>query len=97
MHDSLEPNMYFTSLVLSLSRAAMAQMGKISNPVTGKVERNLLDAKMTIDMMEMLKEKTKGNLSGDEQKLINNMLADLQLNFADEAKKDIEKTAENKQ
>jgi len=75
----------------------MAQMGKISNPVTGKVERNLLDAKMTIDMMEMLKEKTKGNLSGDEQKLINNMLADLQLNFADEAKKDIEKTAENKQ
>jgi len=80
-------NMHFMSLVLSLSQAAMQQMGKITNPFTGKIERNLEQAKVTIDMLEMLKEKTEGNLVEEENKLIGDTLATLQLNYVDEAKK----------
>ncbi|MDD5686339.1 MAG: DUF1844 domain-containing protein [Elusimicrobia bacterium] len=79
---------YFLSLLFSLSSAAMQQMGKISNPLTSKVEKNLEQAKISIDMIEMLKVKTKGNLSEDENKFLESTLSDLQLNFVDELQKD---------
>jgi len=87
MAEEAKLNMYFMSLVLSLSQAAMQQMGKIANPFTGKIERNLEQAKVTIDMLEMLKEKTKGNLVKEEERLISDTLATLQLNYVDETKK----------
>ena len=77
-------NYQFVSLVFSLQQAAMAQLGKIANPATGKIEKNLAQAKATIDMLEMLKEKSKGNLTDTEQKMILNMLDSLYLNYADE-------------
>ncbi len=82
-----ELNYQFVSLVFSLQQAAMAQMGKIANPATGKMERNLAQTKATIDMLEMLKEKSKGNLSDTEQKIILNTLDNLYLNYADEVEK----------
>ena len=90
-------NMLFMSIVLSLSQAAMQHMGKITNPLTGKIDRNLEQAKVTVDMMEMLKEKTKGNLVKDEEKLIGETLATLQLNYVDEAKKGEKEKKEEKQ
>jgi len=87
MAEEPKLNMYFMSLVLSLSQAAMQQMGKITNPLTGKIERNLEQAKVTIDMLEMLKEKTIGNLVEEEERLISDILATLQLNYVDELKK----------
>ncbi len=87
MVEDMKPNAYFTSLVFSLSQAAMMQMGKVTNPMSGKIERDMNQAKTSIDMMEMLKEKTKGNLAKDEDKLICDMLANLQLNYAEEANK----------
>ncbi len=90
-------NMHFMSLVLSLSQAAMQQMGKITNPFTGKIERNLEQAKVTIDMLEMLKEKTKGNLVEEENKLIGDTLATLQLNYVDEAKKGEKEVGQEKE
>lgn len=95
MAEEPKLNMYFMSLVLSLSQAAMQQMGKITNPLTGKIERNLEQAKVTIDMLEMLKEKTIGNLVKEEEKLVNDTLATLQLNYVDEVKKE-EKQEEQK-
>jgi len=77
-------NYQFVSLVFSLQQAAMAQMGKIANPATGKMEKNLIQAKATIDMLEMLKEKSKGNLTETEQKIVLNTLDNLYLNYADE-------------
>ena len=82
-----ELNYQFVSLVFSLQQAAMAQLGKIANPATGKIEKNLAQAKATIDMLEMLKEKTKGNLTETEQKTVLNALDNLYLNYADEVKK----------
>ena len=80
-------NPLLVNLVFSLSQAALMQMGKVSNPVTGKTERNLNQAKVSIDMLEMLKEKTIGNLSNEELKFLGDSVAQLQLNFADEANK----------
>jgi len=97
MAEERKLNMLFMSLVLSLSQAAMQQMGKIINPLTGKIERNLEQAKVTIDMMEMLKEKTKGNLVKEEEKLISETLATLQLNYVDEVKKGKKEEKEKKE
>ena len=79
-----ELNYQFVSLVFSLQQAAMAQLGKIADPATGKMEKNLAQAKVTIDMLEMLKEKSKGNLADTEQKIMLNTLDNLYLNYADE-------------
>lgn len=96
MAEELKLNMLFMSLVLSLSQAAMQHMGKITNPLTGKIERNLEQAKVTIDMLEMLKEKSKGNLVKEEDKLISETLATLQLNYVDEVKKEEKEKKEEK-
>ncbi|MFQ5867307.1 MAG: DUF1844 domain-containing protein [bacterium] len=97
MAEERKSNMLFMSLVLSLSQAAMQQMGKVTNPLTGKIERNLEQAKVTIDMMEMLKERTKGNLVKEEEKLISETLATLQLNYVDEVKKGEKEKKEKKE
>lgn len=77
----------FNALVFSLHAAGMQQLGKILNPFTNKVERDLEQAQATIEMMEMLKRKTAGNLTEPEGKLLGRMLYELQMNYVDEAKK----------
>ena len=59
-----------------------------------KMEKNLQGAKMSIDMLEMIKEKTEGNLTGEEQKVLDNTVADLQLNYVDEVKIEASKPKE---
>ncbi|MDO8735418.1 MAG: DUF1844 domain-containing protein [Elusimicrobiota bacterium] len=88
MAEQEKINEYFLSLVFSLSAAAMQQLGKISNPITNKIEKNLEQAKVSIDIIEMLVEKTKSNLTVEENKFITSTLSDLQLNFVDELDKD---------
>jgi len=73
----------FTSLVLSLSSTAWIALGKIADPVTGKINMDLKGAKFSIDTLIMLRDKTKGNLTDDEQKLLNGVIADLQANYAE--------------
>ena len=78
---------YLFQLVLSLQIAAMQQMGKIMNPVSGKIERNLEHAKASIDMIGMLADKTKGNLNDEEDKFVTSILHELRLNYVDESGK----------
>lgn len=82
------PDMPFYQLVLSLQAAAIQQMGKIVSPITGEVERDLDMARSTIDLLEMLERKTKGNLNADEKNLLDHVLYELRLNFIDEQDKD---------
>jgi len=96
MEKKEKDSSYFTGLVLSLSTLALQYLGKIANPLSGKVERDLEQAKTTIDMLLMLKEKTKDNLTEKEEKFLNNILADLQLNYVDELKKGAAENAEKK-
>jgi hypothetical protein len=77
----------FTQLVLSFQAAAWQQMGKVQSIMTGKLERNLVMAKHSIDMLAMLEEKTKGNLTEDESKYLRHVLYELRMNYLDEVKK----------
>ncbi|OGR92673.1 MAG: hypothetical protein A2992_10210 [Elusimicrobia bacterium RIFCSPLOWO2_01_FULL_59_12] len=82
-----EVDLRFLTLVMSLATAAWSQLGKIPHPTTQKIEKDLEQAKMSIDFLRMLLEKTKGNLKPKEDELLGNTVADLELNFADEVKK----------
>ncbi|AIH03469.1 MULTISPECIES: DUF1844 domain-containing protein [Thermodesulfobacterium] len=80
--DDLFSNLItFSTFILSLNTAALIHLGELPNPLTNKKEVNLLLAKQTIDTIEMLKEKTKGNLTLDEERLINAILYELKLKF----------------
>ena len=73
----------FQGLVFSLAAAAMQHLGKTLNPVTQKIEKNLPAAQGTIDMLDMLAAKTKGNVSEIEQKQLQQILAELKLNYVE--------------
>ncbi len=76
---------YFIELILMLSSSAMQQLGKIINPITGKAELNLEAAQATIDMVEMLEAKSRGNLDRDETRLLTNTLTSLRMNYVETA------------
>jgi uncharacterized membrane protein len=78
----------FLSIMYSFHAAAMQHMGKIANPFTGKVERDLDAARGTIDVLLMFKKKTEGNLSDRELRTLNNLITELQLNYVEEAKRE---------
>jgi hypothetical protein len=82
---------HFIQLVLMFQTAAMQQMGKIQNPITKKTERDLNQAKFSIDMLEMIQQKTEGNLSENENKFLDHVLFELRMNYVDEVSKDKEK------
>lgn len=79
---------YFIQLVITFQAAAVQQMGKLQNPITKKVERNLDQARSSIDMLEMIQNKTKNNLSENETKFLEHTLYELRMNYLDEVKKD---------
>jgi hypothetical protein len=75
------PEIDFTNFILSLSTSALIQLGEIQDPFTQNFAKNLPLAKQTIDLIGMLKEKTKGNLSADEEKVIEYVLYDLKMRY----------------
>ena len=77
----------FISLVSMFASSAFMSMGKIANPATGKTERDLDAARGFIDILVMLKARTAGNLSKDEERMISSTISDLQLNFVREKQK----------
>jgi hypothetical protein len=83
MSDDQQNNGMFQGLVISLAAATMQHLGKTLNPATHKIEKNLEAAQATIDMLDMLEAKTKGNLSDAEAKLIKSVLAELKLNYVE--------------
>jgi len=87
-------NPLFLQLVMSLQSAAWYQMGKIVSPVTGKIEKNLAEARLSIDLLHMLQAKTQGNLQEEEKKILDNAVYTLQMNYIDELnqEKDKDKT-----
>lgn len=85
--DGAEGDYRFLALVMSLATAAWAQLGKVAHPVTQKVQRDMEQAKVTIDFLRMLSEKTQGNLQPKEKEMLTNVVADLEMNFADEISK----------
>lgn len=96
MNDPLEPDhgpggisrsellsALFAQLVMQQSNMAMLLLGKVPNPQTGETIRDIEAAKLFIDQLEMLEEKTKGNLTRDEGQLLKQSLMSLRMAFVE--------------
>jgi hypothetical protein len=81
------PELNFSTFVFSLGTSAMYHFGDFPDPVTKKAERNLEAAKQTIDILAILKDKTKGNLSEDEERLLESLLYELRMRYVRETVK----------
>jgi hypothetical protein len=80
------PEINFPTFIVSLNASALVNLGILDNPATGKKENNLALAKQTIDILCMLEEKTRGNLSKDEESMLKNILYDLRIIYVKEKK-----------
>lgn len=78
----------YMQLLYLMHHTAMQELGKIANPLSGELARDLEKAKQAINMLEMLSQKTKGNLSEELDKTQEMMLSELRLNYVDEANKE---------
>ncbi|MDQ7031634.1 MAG: DUF1844 domain-containing protein [Desulfonauticus sp.] len=75
------PKLDFSTFVLSLSSSALVHLGEVPDPESGKNNLNLALAKQTIDVLGMLEQKTKGNLTGQEERLLKDILFDLRMKY----------------
>jgi hypothetical protein len=86
--ETLSRRDLFLGLIHSFQGAAMQQMGKVPNPFTNEIERDLAQARLSIDMLEMLEERTAGNLTGEETRFLKHVLTELRLNYVAEVEED---------
>ena len=77
----------FSTFIMSLTSSAFYHLGDMPDPTTGKKEVNLPAVQQTIDMLIMLREKTKGNLKEDEKKLLEQLIYELQVKYVAKTKK----------
>ena len=82
-NDSNLSEVNFISLVLTLSSSAWVGLGKIADPISGEINQDLKGVKYTIDLLLMLREKTRGNLTDEEKKILDGSISELQANFAE--------------
>jgi hypothetical protein len=75
------PGIDFGTFVMSLASSVLVHLGEIAHPDSSKNEPNLPLAKQTIDILGMLQEKTRGNLSNEEEQLLTNLLYDLRMKY----------------
>jgi len=81
------PEVNFSSFILSLSSSILLHLGEIADPQSGEKKKDLALAKQTIDIITLLKDKTKGNLTEEEQKLLEHLLYDLRMRFVKASQK----------
>jgi hypothetical protein len=80
------PALDFSTFVLSLSHSALVHLGDAPSPDGHKAERDLLLARQTIDLLGILQEKTRNNLTGEEERLLDQALYDLRVRFVEVSK-----------
>ena len=84
--DDPLPTIDFATFILSLSHSALMHLGEAPHPDTNAVEANRPLAKQNIDLLGLLEEKTKGNLTGDEERLLAQVLFDLRMRYVERSK-----------
>jgi hypothetical protein len=77
------PRIDFATFVLSLSHSALVHLGDALNPINGAPDENLPMARQTIDLLNLLEQKTRGNLSGEEERVLQQVLYDLRLRYVE--------------
>ena len=80
MKDPDQP-IAFSTFLVGLASSALIHLGAAPHPETGQTATNLELARQTLDLLSLLKEKTRGNLTADEERLFENLLTDLRLRF----------------
>lgn len=85
--DAQKANELFVALIYSLQMQAMMNLGKLKNPATDTIEKNLEGAQVSIDMLEMLEEKTKNNITEEIERVLKTIISDLRLNYVEESAK----------
>ena len=86
-HQHQQPfQLDFSTFIMSLTSSAFYHLGDIADPETGKTETNLPAVHQTIDMLTMLREKTQGNLSTEENKLLEQLIYELQMKYVAKTK-----------
>lgn len=83
MSDSNQNKELFAQLVISLAQSALIGLGKVLHPGTGKAEVDLPAAQQAIDLIDMLAEKTKGNIDAEEERMLKTTLSMLKLNYVE--------------
>jgi len=86
-HSEPLPEINFSTFVLSLSTQALMHLGEVPSPLSGKVDSDVPAAKQMIDLLAMLREKTRGNLSPNEDRLMQDILFDLRMKYVEAVKK----------
>ncbi len=84
--ESNLPAVDFTTFVLSLSHSVLLHLGDAPHPTDEKLELDLPMARQTIDLLALLQEKTHGNLTGEEERMLSALLSDLKLRFVEVSK-----------
>jgi uncharacterized protein DUF1844 len=97
MTDTITSGQLFMGLVYSLTQSAFISLGKLPDPMTGNIDRNLPQASQTIDLLAAIQEKTKGNLDEEEDKFLSRTISDLRLNYVDEVNKPAVEKEEKKE
>jgi hypothetical protein len=80
------PEVNFSSFLLSLSSSTLLHLGEIADPQSGEKKKELALAKQSIDIIVLLKDKTKGNLTHEEEELLDHLLYDLRMRFVEASK-----------
>jgi hypothetical protein len=86
MTDAEFPHLDFATFILSLSHSALMHLGEAPHPDDNEQRVSLPMAKQTIDLLGLLEEKTKGNLTGEEERLITQILFDLRMRYVEKSK-----------
>ena len=84
--DFAMPEITFSTFIFSLNSSALVHLGMQPDPLTGNKSENLTPAKQTINILAMFDEKTKGNLTDDEKRLLTHILYELRLMYVKQKK-----------
>ena len=80
------PPIDFASFIISLSTSVLIYLGEIPDPLSNEKKEDFMSAKQTIDLISLLKEKTRGNLTQQEEEFMENILYDLKMRFVKASK-----------
>lgn len=87
MDQTQKDELLLTQLILMFQTAALQQMGKLKNPLSDKIEQDLSQAQISIDMLDMIHRKMEQRLTANEERLFANVLRELRLNYVEEVNK----------
>jgi hypothetical protein len=80
------PRLNFITYIFMMYQSGLIALGKIENPISKKTAIELEEATGIIELLEILEEKTKGNLNGEEEKTLNMVLDTLRMNYVEQSK-----------